>query len=62
MEKNEENVETVNKGKKESDGSLLKKVFNKQSYNDDKVYKFNISIFIGATILLCFGLVMFFCF
>ena len=62
MEKNEENVENENKEKKDSGGSLLKKVFNKQSYNDDKVYKFNISILIGATILLCFGLVMFFCF
>lgn len=38
----------------------IKKCFSKESYSDESVYKFNISIFIASVVLFCAGCVMFF--
>lgn len=39
---------------------ILFRIFSRESYADSGVYNFNRSVLIGAVVLVCFGLVLFF--
>ncbi len=62
METQEEKEVVKEEKKKESCLDFCKRVFSKKSYSDDKVYRFNMSVFIGSSILIFFGMILFFCF
>lgn len=46
--------------KKSKKKSILSRVCSKESYIDSEVYYFNKSILVGAVVLICFCLVVFF--